>query len=51
MKLFRIPFLFCFLLLAVASAQTQFVLNLSPVSPGSAQLQFTRAAGFYYWDC
>ena len=48
MKLFRLHFAFCFLLLAVLSAPAQFVLHLSPVSPGSAQLQFMRASSYYY---
>ena len=33
---------------AVASAAGQFVLDLSPVSPGDAELRFTREPGYYY---
>ena len=37
-----------FCLAAFTSALAQFTLDLSPVSPGSAQLQFSRTAGYYY---
>ena len=50
MKPLRLLSALCLLLLAVVSglAQEPFVLHLSPLSPGSAQLQFTRAPGYYY---
>ena len=34
--------------LVTMSVVAQFTLNLSPVSPGTAELTFTRAPGYYY---
>ena len=47
MKTVRL-FVWMTLLLAALPTHAQFTLNLSPVSPGSAQLQFTREPGYYY---
>ncbi len=40
--------IFSLLLFASVSALAEFTLNLSPVSPGAAVLEFTRAPGYYY---
>ena len=40
--------IWCVLFSAAASAQEPFVLNLSRTTPGTAELSFTREAGYYY---
>ena len=48
MKLLRLHFALCFLRLAVASTPAQFTLKIQPVTPGSGELRFTLAPGYYY---
>ncbi len=48
MLLLRSSSVFSLLLFASLSALAEFTLNLSPVSPGAAELKFTRTPGYYY---
>ena len=47
MKIFRF-LLWLVVGVAAVSARAQFALNLSPLSPGTLELRFTRALGYYY---